>query len=294
MAQPDAAVEVVVVTGAGGIGLAIAHRLAGGRKVILADRSDTNLEEAIASLERAGHTAEGYKIDVVDYNAVLKLAQDAAAAGRVVAIVHAAGVSTIQATPRKVFEVDLLGTANIIEAFTTTISAGTSLVCVASMAGYTMPLSPGLEQHLATAPRADLLSHKDIDLESPVAYVVAKRGNQLRVQAAAKVWGDKGARINTVSPGLIESGMSAAELEGPSSAMLKAWVEASALRRIGTPEEVASVVAFLVGPESKYITGTDILVDGGMTSGLRWHASDGLQAEGGLESAIRQVKSAET
>lgn len=278
MAQPGPTQNVLVVTGAGVIGLAIAHKLAGGREVILADRSAATLEEAIASLEGSGHTAQGYEIDVVDHGSVLKLARDAAEVGHVDAIVHTAGVSTAQVGSRQVFEVNLLGTANVIDAFTTTVSAGTSLVCVASMAGYFTSLSPELEQHLATASLKDLLAHKEIDFESPRAYSVAKRGNQLRVQSVAKMWGSKGARINTVSPGFVITPLSTKELEGPRGPIMKGMVANSAMRRYGTPEEVASVVAFLVGPESGYITGTDILVDGGTTSARRWNP-EGMASE---------------
>jgi NAD(P)-dependent dehydrogenase (short-subunit alcohol dehydrogenase family) len=274
MEQQSSSKSVLVVIGAGGMGLAIAHRLASGHRVILADYSNAILEKAITSLESGGHTVEGHKLNVIDYNSVLKLARDAAAAGNVDAIVHTAGVSTVQATPRQIFEVDLLGTANVIEAFETLVSVGTSLVCVASMGAYAMPLSPDLEQHLATAPLETLLSHTEIDFESPMAYPIAKRGNQLRVQAVAKSWGSKGARINTVSPGVILSPMSAQELEGPHGAYIKATVANSAMSRCGTPNEVASVVAFLVGPDSSYVTGTDILVDGGTTSAGRWNGTN--------------------
>ena len=180
------------------------------------------------------------------------------------------------ATAKQIYDVDLLGTANIIEAFEAVASPGTSLICVSSMAAHLAPLSSDLEKHLATAPLDQLLQHKEIDFDSPganqMAYAISKRGNHLRVQAAARAWGSKGARVNTISPGVISTTMGRQELQGPSGARAQAMVELSAARRMGTPDDIAGVAAFLAGPESSFITGTDILVDGGAVSAQRWNS----------------------
>jgi len=274
MAQ-GAKCKVTIVIGSGGMGLPIARRLASGRRLLLADYSDASLEGALKVLRSEGYDVEGHAVDIVDYTAVCKLAQVAGDLGEIEAIVHTAGVAPGIGNTKQIFEIDLLGTANIIEAFLPVVSLGTSLVCIASMAGSIVKLSPSLEEHLATAPLDRLLQHKEIDVESSdsgTAYGLAKRGNQLRVQAAARNWGMKGARLNSVSPGVISTALVQKELDGLGGARIKSMIELSAARRIGTPHDIANVVSFLVGPESDFITGNDILVDGGTVSGRRWHA----------------------
>ena len=165
------------------------------------------------------------------------------------------------------------GTANVIEAFESVVSPGTSLVCISSMAGYQgPPFSPSLEKHFATAPVSQLLSHPEISHEIPggYGYCVAKRANHLRVQAASLAYGLKGARINSISPGVISTPMGVAELQGENGAQVKALIDTCGAKRVGTPDDIANVVAFLGSPESSYITGNDILVDGGATVGIKW------------------------
>ncbi|WYZ35484.1 hypothetical protein EsH8_X_000131 [Colletotrichum jinshuiense] len=271
MAEFHATRDVNVIIGAGGMGLSIARRLGSGCRLILADFSSTILNAAVESLRDDGHDVEGHKVDVSDYESVETLALTAAKAGRISVIVHTAGVSPATANAKQIYDIDLIGTANVIDAFLVVASGGTSLICVASMAGHFARLSPDLERHLATAPRDKLLQHAEIDLESPiahVAYTVAKRGNQLRVQGASRLWGSKGARLNSVSPGVISTAAGRRELESENGA--RALVEMSATRRAGTPSDISGAVAFLAGPESAFITGTDILVDGGAVSGRIW------------------------
>jgi NAD(P)-dependent dehydrogenase (short-subunit alcohol dehydrogenase family) len=269
--------KIGVVIGTGGMGKAIAHRLAPGRLLWIADYSETGLAAVVKSLRDEGHTVESHHLDVTDYSSVEKLAKAAGAAGQIDAIVHTAGVSPMQAKTKRIFEVDVLGFANSIEAFYGVASEGTSFVGIASMASYFIPvgmLSKALETHLATAPLDKLLYHAELDIEteSMMAYPIAKRGNVLRVQAAARAWGSKGARINTISPGVISTPMGTLELEGENGKHIKAMVEGSGARQTGTPEDIAGAAVFLVGPDSSYITGNDILVDGGVVSTQRWNA----------------------
>ena len=267
--------NVVVVIGAGGMGLAVARRLAAGRRLLLADYSEASLDAALAALRGDGHATEAHAVDVSDHSSVEKLAAAAGHAGRVDAVIHTAGVSPVTATARQIYHVDLLGTAHVIDAFLTVASPGMSLVCVASMAGHSASLPPDLERHLATAPADQLLRHPGIDLDSPDAgraYVVAKRGNQLRVQAAAHAWGGKGARLNTISPGVISTPMGLAELRGPAGAHIQSMIDLSGARRAGTPDDIAAAAAFLAGPQSSFITGNDILADGGAAAAQRWNA----------------------
>jgi NAD(P)-dependent dehydrogenase (short-subunit alcohol dehydrogenase family) len=267
--------SALVVIGAGGMGLAVARRLAGGRRLLLADNSEASLETALTALRGEGHLAEGHAVDVSDRASVDKLASAAGSAGRVDAVIHTAGVSPVTATARQIYQVDLLGTAHVIDAFLAVASPGTSLVCVASMAGHFASLPAELERHLATAPSGQLLEHEGIDLDADpgTAYVVAKRGNQLRVQAAAHAWGRVGARLNTISPGVISTPMGQAELQGPMGAFIQSMIEESGARRVGTPDDIAAAAAFLTGPDSSFITGNDILVDGGAVAAQRWNTA---------------------
>ena len=275
MSHPEAPRNVLVVIGTGGMGLAIARRLGGGRRVLLADFSPASLDTAVTTLTNEGHDVLGHTVDVSDRGSVEKLAADAAAAGRIDAIVHTAGVSPVMADAQQIYRVDLLGTAHVIDAFHTVAIAGTSLVAVASMAGQFASLPADLERHLATAPAEELLDHKGIDPDAHpgIAYTLAKRGNQLRVQAAAHAWGSKGARINTISPGVISTPMGRAELQGEAGTHIQSMVDLSGARRVGSPDDIAAAAAFLTGPDSTFITGNDLLVDGGVISTQRWNTA---------------------
>jgi NAD(P)-dependent dehydrogenase (short-subunit alcohol dehydrogenase family) len=267
---------VLVVIGAGGMGMSIARRLANGRQLLLADVSPARLEGALDALRTDGYLAEAHRVDVSAMSSVEELATKAASAGHIDAVIHSAGVSPTMATARQIYEVDLLGTAQVIDAFYAVSGPGTSLVCVASMAGHFASLPAEFEQHLATASTGHLLEHPQIDLDSgdpATAYVVAKRGNQLRVEAASHDWGGKGARLNTISPGVISTEMGLQELEGPVGQYIQSMIDLSGARRVGTPDDIAGVAAFLAGPDSSFITGNDLLVDGGAVVAQRWNAA---------------------
>ncbi|WP_067705698.1 SDR family oxidoreductase [Actinoplanes awajinensis] len=269
--------DVVVVTGAGGMGLAVARRIGSGRTVILADAFAAPLDRAVAALTAEGYAAVGHLTDVADARAVVTLAEAAASEGRITAVVHTAGVSAATATVEKIMRVDLAGTAHVIDAFEPVATRGTALVCIASMAGHYATLSQADELALATAPSAELLSLDVVTAaagaEPVAAYIIAKRANQVRVQAAALAWNRRGARINTVSPGVVATAMARSEAESASGEHMLAMLDACGAGRTGTPAEVADVVAFLTGPASLYITGTDVLIDGGQAAWIRWHRS---------------------
>lgn len=253
------------------MGIASARRLAGGRRVLFADYSQTNLDFAAKSLRDDGHEVETHIIDVADWESVQKFAAAAASAGHIDAIVHTAGLSPAMAPANRIFDVDLLGTANVIEAFQEVITAGASMVCIASIARFGAAASPELTAHLASAPRDQLLTNKallDVDTIRPEkAYALSKCGNLLRVQAAARAWAAKGARINTVSPGVILTAMVRQELESAHGATIKGMIQATPMQRGGSADEIASVIAFLTGPDASFITGQDITVDGGFLAG---------------------------
>lgn len=268
--------DVVVVTGAGGMGLAIARRLSSGRALFLADASTGQLDRAVEELSAEGYTVRGVRTDVADRRSVDDLVRQAAGEGRVATVVHTAGVSAALGPAKTVLEVNLLGTAHVIEAFQAVAGRGTSMVCVSSMAGHVASLSREDEAALATAPAEELLALDAVTAvgdDATTAYMVSKRANHVRVEAAALAWSRLGARINTVSPGVISTAMARAEAEGPSGGHMLDMVAASGAGRTGTPAEIAGAVAFLTGPEARYITGTDLLVDGGQAAWLRRHRS---------------------
>ncbi|WNZ07070.1 SDR family oxidoreductase [Streptomyces sp. 11x1] len=266
--------DVVVVTGAGGMGVAIARRTGSGRTVLLADASRGQLDRAVGVLSDEGYAVRGVPTDVSDRGSVDGLVAEAAAEGRVAVVVHTAGVSAAQGSAETILKVNLLGTAHVVDAFEAVAGPGAAMVCVSSMAGHVAALGREDEAALATAPAEHLLglaAVKAVGDSATRAYIVSKRANQVRVEAAALAWSRRGARINSVSPGVVATAMAKAEAEGPSGAHMLSMLEASGAGRTGTPTEIADAVAFLIGPEARYITGTDLLVDGGQAAWLRHH-----------------------
>jgi NAD(P)-dependent dehydrogenase (short-subunit alcohol dehydrogenase family) len=273
MPHPPGPIDTVVIVGAGAMGMAAARRLGLGRQVVLADYASERLDPAAQMLGGEGYRVDAMVVDVGDRAGVERLASEAARRGRLAAVVHTAGVSGQQASSRDIFRINLLGTAHVLDAFVDAASPGTVLTCIASMAGYRSPVPPAVERALATTPTAELLAVAAFDLDSPdtrTAYHLAKRGVQLRVQAAAAAWGARGARVNSISPGIIVTPMSTFELTGPAGADMRELIEYSPAGRVGTPDDIAAAVAFLSGPEASFITGTDLLVDGGATQLRRW------------------------
>jgi NAD(P)-dependent dehydrogenase (short-subunit alcohol dehydrogenase family) len=231
----------VAVMGMGGIGLAVARRLGNGRHPVVGTRSVSTLDAAVAALRYEGHSVDGHLVDVGDRGSVAAFADAAARAGSVRVVVNAAGVSPATASASEILRVDLLGCVHVIDEFLRVASAGTVLVNVASMAGHTATLSATAEHHLATAAADELLDIDGLDVRSMAsvpAYAIAKRANQLRVEAAARQWGARGARVNSVSPGLIATRMGHDELAGPLGEAIRQAMERSPTGRIGTPAQV--------------------------------------------------------
>ena len=264
--------QVLVITGAGGIGQAIARRQGPGKHILLADISVTALASAARALEELGYRISTQRVDVSSPKSVRGLAAAASELGAVVQVAHTAGVSPVQAPAATVLAVDLLGTALVLEEFGRVIAPGGAGIAVSSMAGHMFPpLEPDQEHALAFTPTDELLALPFLDPEAMggAAYGYAKRGNHLRVQSQSLVWGERGARINTISPGIIITPLAREEMSGPGSANYRTMIETSATARVGTPDEVAAAAAFLLGPEAGFITGSDLLMDGGVIAALR-------------------------
>ena len=264
--------EVLIITGAGGIGQAVARRQGPGKHILLADISDDALASAAAALEDLGHTVSTQRTDVSSRESVHALADAAAEIGSVTQLVHTAGVSPVQAPPATILAVDLLGTALVLEELGRVIAHGGAGIVISSMAGHMFPPFAGEQEHaLAHTPADELLVLPFLEPEGMggAAYGYAKRGNHLRVQAESLIWGHRGARVNAISPGIILTPLARDEMSGPGAANYQTMIETSATGRVGTPDEVAAVAAFLLGPEAGFITGSDLLMDGGVIAALR-------------------------
>jgi len=264
--------DVLVITGAGGIGQAIARRQGPGKHILFADISQDNQAAAAAALEDLGHRVSTQRVDVSSRESVHALAEKAAELGNVTQVVHTAGVSPVQAPAATILAVDLLGTALVLEEFGRVIAPGGAGIVISSMAGHMVPrLDPEQEQALAHTPTDDLLDLPFLNPEGMggAAYGYAKRGNHLRVQAESLAWGERGARINAISPGIIITPLARDEMSGPGAENYQKMIETSATGRVGTPDEVAAAAAFLLGPEAAFITGSDLLMDGGVIAALR-------------------------
>ncbi|MBL0405662.1 SDR family oxidoreductase [Microvirga aerilata] len=263
--------NVIVVIGAGSIGQAIARRVSAGKHVLLANLRQDNADAAAKTLSEAGFTVSTATVDVSSRGSVHALVEAATALGDVSGIIHAAGVSPTQASPETILKVDLYGTALVLEEFGNVIAPGGAGVVIASQSGHRLPPLP-TEQNaaLATTPVEDLLKLPMLQpdqVKDPLhAYQLSKRGNSLRVMAEAVRWGKRGARVNTISPGIIITPLAKDELEGPRGLGYRRMIELSAAGRAGTPDEVGTVGALLMGPDGAFITGSDFLMDGGVTA----------------------------
>lgn len=263
--------SVLVLIGAGQIGQAVTRRVGVGKHVLLADMRPENANAAAAVLENAGYDVSVATVDASSREAVHALVERATALGEVTGLIHAAGVSPSQASPATILKVDLYGTALVLEEFGNVIARGGAGVVIASQSGHRLPpLSVEQNRALATTPVEELLAlpflQPDQVKDSLHAYQLSKRGNSLRVMAEAVRWGGRGARVNAISPGIIITPLARDELTGPRGAGYRRMIEVSAAGRPGTPDEVGAVGALLMGPDGGFITGSDILMDGGVTA----------------------------
>ncbi len=260
-----------MLVGAGAIGTAIARRVTNGGHVVVADLRLANASMVREQLLDAGYDAEATTVDLADADSVRALAAHAADLGPVMKVILSGGVSPSQAPIETILRVDLYGTSVALEEFGKVVAPGGSGVVISSQSGYRMPaLTREEDALLATTPVEELL---DLPLlaEGAItstlhAYQMAKRANGLRVRANAVTWGKRGARVNAISPGIVITPLARDELNGPRGAGYRKQLELSPAGRAGTPDEIAALAGFLMGPEAGYVNGTDVLADGGVTA----------------------------
>lgn len=247
--------EVIVVIGAGLIGQAIARRVSSGKHTVLADLRQENADAAAEVMSNAGFDVSTATVDISSRQSIHALVETAMKSGVVTGLIHAAGVSPSQASPETILSVDLYGTAVVLEEFGNIIASGGSGVVIASQSGHRLGALTALQDAaLATTPAEELLAlpmlQPDQVTDSLHAYQLAKRG----------------ARINTISPGIIITPLAKDELNGPRGEGYRRMIELSPVGRAGTPDEVGNVAALLMGSDGAFITGSDFLMDGGVTA----------------------------
>jgi NAD(P)-dependent dehydrogenase (short-subunit alcohol dehydrogenase family) len=233
--------KLIVVIGAGSIGQAITRRVGAGKHVLLADLRQENADAAAKTLSEAGFEVTTATVDVSSRASVEALVAKAVELGDVHGVIHAAGVSPSQASTETIFKVDLYGTALVLEAFGEVIAEGGSGVVIASQSGHRLPPLTAEQNHaLATTPVEKLLKLPMLQAgqvtDSLHAYQLSKRGNSLRVAAEAVRWGKRGARVNTISPGIIITPLAKDELTGPRGAGYRRMIEGCPAKRPGTPD----------------------------------------------------------
>lgn len=263
---------VIALLGAGCMGTAIVRRIAAGKIILLGDISEKNLDKTATELRYGGYEVYTQIVDATDRASVQAFAKKAASLGLVKYFIDTAGASPNQASPEHIVKLDLVSTAIAIDEFGKVIAEGGAGLIVSSQTGYMMNFSQEIEQQLAMTPTEELADlpfvKNDAAQNSGIAYIAAKRCNHLRVRtAAATTWADRRARINSISPGIIVTPLAYDEFNAAGEGYQK-MIEASPARRVGTADEIAAAGAFLLGEEAGFITGTDLLIDGGVIAAM--------------------------
>lgn len=263
--------EVMILTGAGQIGMAIARRMGHGMKIFIGDKKPENAQTIAKIMKDAGFDTEAVEMDLSSRESIKRLIAKAQEYGDIAMLVNAAGVSPSQAPVEAILKVDLYGTAVLLEEVGKVIKEGGVGVTISSQSGHRMPaLTPEEDELLACTPTEELLDLAVLQPENIRdtlhAYQLAKRCNEKRVMAESVKWGEKGARINSISPGIIVTPLAIDEFNGPRGDFYKNMFAKCPAGRPGTADEVANVAELLMSEKGSFITGADFLVDGGATA----------------------------
>ncbi len=263
--------DVLLLTGAGQIGMAIARRVGYGKKIVIGDKNIENANTIAKIMIEAGFDVEVVECDISDRESIKNLIKEAQKYGEISNFINAAGVSPSQAPIEVILKVDLYGTAVLLEEVGKVIKEGGTAVTISSQSGHRMKqLGAKIDEQLATTPTEELL---DLEVLQPEniedtlhAYQLAKRCNVKRVMYEACKWGEKKARINSISPGIIVTPLALDEFKGPRGDFYKNMFANCPARRPGTADEVANVAELLMNEKGAFITGSDFLMDGGATA----------------------------
>lgn len=265
--------EVIALLGAGSMGTAIVRRIAAGRKILLGDISQQNLEKVAHDLRYSGYDVDTMVVNAMEKASVQAFAERAASLGNVMYFIDTAGASPNQASPEHILALDMVGTGYAVDAFGMVMAKGGAGLIISSQTGYMYPIPYEIEQEILRTPTEKLMElpfiRETAMQRSGTAYMIAKRVNHLQAQkAAATTWKERRARINTISPGIIVTPLAYDEFAA-AGAGYQRMIDASAAERTGTSDEIAEAAAFLLGEHAKFITGTDLLIDGGVIASIR-------------------------
>ncbi len=263
--------NVMILTGAGQIGMAIARRMGYGMKIVIGDKKPENAQAIAKTMNDAGFDVVPMEMDLSSRASIQNIIAEAQKYGDIAMLVNAAGVSPSQAPIEAILEVDLYGTAVLLEEVGKVIAPGGVGVTISSQSGHRMKqLTPEEDEQLACTPTEELLKLPLLQPENIRdtlhAYQLAKRCNEKRVMAESVKWGAKGARINSISPGIIVTPLAIDEFNGPRGDFYKNMFAKCPAGRPGTADEVANVAELLMSGKGAFITGADFLIDGGATA----------------------------
>jgi NAD(P)-dependent dehydrogenase (short-subunit alcohol dehydrogenase family) len=263
--------DVMILVGAGQIGMAIARRMGFGMKIIVGDYKMENAEAVALTMTNAGFDVIPFEMDLSSRDSILKMIAEAKKQGEISMLINSAGLSPSQAPSEAILKVDLYGTAVLLEEVGKVIKLGGVGVTISSQSGHRMPaLSAEIDEQLATTPTEELLALEVLqpeNIQSTLhAYQMAKRCNVKRVMAEAVKWGERGARINSISPGIVVTPLAIDEFNGPRGDFYKNMFANSPAGRPGTADEIATVAELLMSNQGAFITGADFLIDGGATA----------------------------
>ena len=264
---------VIALLGAGSMGTAIVRRIAAGKKILLGDISEKNLEKVSHDFEYSGYDVETMTVNALEKESVEVFARKAASLGPVMFFIDTAGASPNQAKPEHILKLDMVGTGYAVDAFGEVMAPGGAGLIISSQTGYMYNIPHETEQEILNTPTQDLMDlpfiRETAMQNSGWAYMIAKRVNHLQaMKAAATTWKARRARINTLSPGVIVTPLAYDEFNAAGEGYQR-MIDASAAERTGTSDEIAEAGAFLLGEHAGFITGTDLLIDGGTIAAIR-------------------------
>jgi len=263
--------DVVILTGAGQIGMAIARRIGYGKKIIVGDKNISNAQNVEKIMNEAGFDVVSMEMDLSSRQSILSLIKEAQKYGEIKILINAAGVSPSQAPIDTILKVDLYGTAVLLEEVGKVIAKNGVGITISSQSGHRMAqLSAEEDRQLACTPTEELLNLSILQSENITdtlhAYQMAKRCNEKRVMYEAVKWGKNGSRINSISPGIVVTPLAIDEFNGIRGDFYKNMFEKSSAGRPATADEIANVAELLLSDKGSFITGTDYLIDGGATA----------------------------